>query len=275
MGMFSWIDVTGKENIFDGDDKTIMLIPGDKDIRDSIEDFFDIKLDNQGISGGYDGYGRINGVDVYDVVAFLNICACNDEQFQTVYDRICEIKSKDIADEMTKFRQAYKEGFFNSPEDFWTLKEEFSLPDRIFDTEFRIYGIDLACYDEDNARLPYPIKLTVDETMIYENALFSMGDPNQGFQKTTRDRLSAVTYHEEDWQFTPEYIEGDEYNEETGEYEMIPNPDYQEPRELYDESDDRYEYDRIMELDELENTRQDILAEIRSEREEKEPDIER
>lgn len=261
--MFSWIDVTGDENIFDGDSKTILLIPNEH--RDEIADFFDVELGKHGIEGGYDGYGRVKGIDVYDVAGFLNICVCNDEQFEYVKNRI----GGDTALDMEKLRQAYKEGFFNSINDFDQIAEELNLLGSSlgFGKEFRTYGITLACYDEDNARLPYPVKLTVDERETYENSYFSMTDPNQGFTKTTRERLDAVTYREEDWNcFVPEYIDGEEIDEETGEYEQIPNPDYVEPSVLYDESDERYEYDRIVELDELEDKRQDILSSIREER---------
>lgn len=250
MGMFSWIDVDNSQNVTDYDDKVILLIPKDETIRDSFIDFFgyeDNEITKQGIEGHYSGYGEVSGLDIYEVVAFLNICACNDEQFQTVYNRICERKSKDIADEMTKLRQAYKEGFFNSPEDFWTLKEEFSLPDRIFDTEFRIYGIDLACYDEDNARLPYPIKLTFDETLTYENTDFSMGDPNQGFNKYKKGEEKQYEYHEYDWESYAEY----------------------------ENSDDRYTYDAYQEFFKCESEKGKILEEIEAERGNKEEEIER
>lgn len=260
--MFSWIDVTGNENICDSDDKTILLIP--KDHREEVADFFSVELGETGIEGRYDGYGRVKGVDVYDVAAFLNICACNDEQFEYVKSRV----NNNTALDMEKLRQAYKEDFFDSIGEFDQIAEELNLLGAFLGKEFRSYGITLACYDEDNARLPYPIKLTVSDKQTYENSYFSMGDPNQGFSKTTRDRLDAVTYREEDWNcYVPEYIDGDEYNQETGEYEQIPNPDYVEPRVLYDESDERYEYESIMELDELDAERDNILDMIKKERE--------
>ncbi len=264
MGMFSWIDVTGNENICDSDDKTILLIP--KDHREEIADFFGVELTDTGIEGRYDGYGRVKGIDVYDVAAFLNICVCNDEQFEYVKRSV----GSNTARDMEKIRQAYKEGFFESIRDFGEIAEELNLSGSSlgFENEFRSYGITLACYDEDNARLPYPIKLTVSDKQTYENSYFSMGDPNQGFCKTTRERLDAVTYREEDWNcYVPEYIDGDEINEETGEYEQILNPDYVEPSVLYEESDERYEYDRIKELDELDDERDKILNKIKEERE--------
>lgn len=48
-------------------------------------------------------------------------------------------------------------------------------------TEIRSIGIDIACYDEDNASLPYPIKITSKKTGIcYEELPPSKWDPEQG-----------------------------------------------------------------------------------------------
>ena len=45
----------------------------------------------------------------------------------------------------------------------------------------RIIGIDIACYDEQNASLPYPIKIVHNGNIPYEQALPSMSDPDQGW----------------------------------------------------------------------------------------------
>jgi hypothetical protein len=47
--------------------------------------------------------------------------------------------------------------------------------------EKRIIGIIMACYDEDNARLDYPIKITYDRRAGYERCEPSKSDPNQGW----------------------------------------------------------------------------------------------
>lgn len=49
------------------------------------------------------------------------------------------------------------------------------------DCELRWLGIVMACYDEDNAALEYPIKITTRE-MEYEKVAPSLSDPNQGWE---------------------------------------------------------------------------------------------
>jgi hypothetical protein len=44
----------------------------------------------------------------------------------------------------------------------------------------RYLGIDIACYDEDNASLPFPIKITT-APYNYEDMGPSESDPNQGW----------------------------------------------------------------------------------------------
>ena len=48
--------------------------------------------------------------------------------------------------------------------------------------DWRWIGIELACYDEDNAALPYPIKITYDVNAVYEYCAPSLSDPNQGWE---------------------------------------------------------------------------------------------
>ena len=47
--------------------------------------------------------------------------------------------------------------------------------------EYRDIGIAIACYDADNAALPYPIKIARHKESVYENCPPSDSDPYQGF----------------------------------------------------------------------------------------------
>ena len=61
------------------------------------------------------------------------------------------------------------------------LKKELGDKFSPYRTEIRNIGIDIACYDEDNASLPYPIKITSKKTGIcYEELPPSKWDPEQG-----------------------------------------------------------------------------------------------
>lgn len=64
------------------------------------------------------------------------------------------------------------------------LKKELGDKFSPYRTEIRSIGIDIACYDEDNASLPYPIKITSKKTGIcYEELPPSKWDPEQGLCK--------------------------------------------------------------------------------------------
>ena len=45
----------------------------------------------------------------------------------------------------------------------------------------REIGISIACYDKDNAKIEYSIKITHDKDAIYEDYKHSLSDPNQGW----------------------------------------------------------------------------------------------
>lgn len=72
--------------------------------------------------------------------------------------------------------------------DVYALVAQWNVPDRckdkngdwLSDDDCRDVGIELACYDDDNAALKYPIKLT-EEAMTYEEAEPSMSCPEQGY----------------------------------------------------------------------------------------------
>ena len=50
----------------------------------------------------------------------------------------------------------------------------------------RDIGIDIACYDEQNEDIPYPIKIT-SKVMEYDSVSPSKSDPNQGWECNDED----------------------------------------------------------------------------------------
>ena len=98
----------------------------------------------------YDGYGRFGGHDIYDLVVDWNM------QYLEEYRKDKSFKCD------------------------W-LQKQSSVEEAFEKLEKRDIGISIACYDEDNARLKYPIKITHDVNAVYEDCLPSKSDPNQGW----------------------------------------------------------------------------------------------
>lgn len=96
----------------------------------------------------YDGYGHFGLCDVYEEVALWN------RQF---------LSGSKILD------------------DFRAGVSEPEMIDRYGSDYLRNIGITIACYDEDNAALRYPIKITHDPSAVYEDCPHSLSDPNQGW----------------------------------------------------------------------------------------------
>lgn len=149
MGQFSWIYSDTKKQVVDNKKAdTYLLVPKP----------FQEKYGKAIYENCYDGYGRFGCYDVYDLIP-----EWNKEIIPEIIRRIrngnwrCNTCNKDIEN-----LQNYYDG------------KEISC-------ELRWLGIVMACYDEDNFALEYPIKITSKE-MEYENAKPSMGDPDQGWE---------------------------------------------------------------------------------------------
>lgn len=149
MGQFSWLDCKNKKRqiLDDVPAKVYLLVPkefGGGHIEETC----------------YDGYGHFGDKDVYDLIAEWNI-----DFIPEMLDLASAEKWKcsvDTWDEDNMRR------FCNGEE----LDENY---------EKRYIGIKLACYDEDNARIPYPIKITHNGNAVYEDCEPSLSDPNQGW----------------------------------------------------------------------------------------------
>lgn len=149
MGQFSWIySDTNKQVIDDKKADTYLLVPK----------AFQNKYSKAIYEGCYDGYGNFGKYDVYDLIA-----EWNKEMIPEIIRRIkngnwrCHTTERDVVN-----LKSYYEG------------EEI-------DCELRWLGIIMACYDEDNFALEYPIKITTKE-MEYEDVKASEADPDQGWE---------------------------------------------------------------------------------------------
>lgn len=98
----------------------------------------------------YDGYGCFGGYDIYDLVVDWNM----------------------------KYLEEYLED--ESFKCDW-LQSNASVEEAFDTLEKRDIGISIACYDEDNERLVYPIKITHDPSAVYEDCKPSKSDPHQGW----------------------------------------------------------------------------------------------
>ena len=65
-------------------------------------------------------------------------------------------------------------------EDFESGCSDGDMKVKYGDEYLREIGINIACYDEDNKNLKYPIKI-VDELCGYDDVCASLGDPRQGW----------------------------------------------------------------------------------------------
>lgn len=148
MGQFSWIySDTNKQVVNNRVADTYLLVP----------EPFQGKYGRAICESYYDGYGRFGRYDVYDLIV-----EWNKEIIPEIIEKIqvCEWECSVGEIELENLRK-YFDG------------EDTSIP-------VRELGIILACYDEDNFRLKYPIKITSKE-MDYALAKPSKSDPDQGW----------------------------------------------------------------------------------------------
>lgn len=149
MGQFSWIySDTNKQLVDNKQADTYLLVPKP----------FQKKYGKAIYESRYDGYGDFGKYDVYNLIP-----EWNKEMIPEIIRRsqsgdwYCSISEKDI----------------NNLQNYYEEKE--------ISCELRWLGIIMACYDEDNFALKYPIKITTKE-MEYEEAKASETDPNQGWE---------------------------------------------------------------------------------------------
>lgn len=181
MGQFSWLDcIDGSQILDDVTADVYVLVPeefGGGHIKETY----------------YDGYGHFGGYDVYDLVADWNRKYLSEHpEHEFPYGK----KRKEFVKKIQKDYPEYTEkielkisdkGWYEAYADLAKtredvlkeVKEDNSVP---WSIEWRAIGIEIACYDEDNASLPFPIKITHNPNAVYEKCEPSKGDPNQGWR---------------------------------------------------------------------------------------------
>lgn len=184
MGCFSWLyadkDNTRAMNI----GKTGYLIFPDGKVEET--------------DGGYDGYGHFGKHDHYDV--YEEVADWNREflvnhpdftvpQHGKMWDQdamaYVELKSKKVSE--FKWWPFYSDLSLSSGQITAKMLEMLRAadPDGLAFWEYRWIGIALSCYDDQNEKLPYPIKISSSPNVIYENLPASKGDPDQGLGEDT------------------------------------------------------------------------------------------
>ena len=166
MGQFSWIDANGKQNIAEED--TVTLLIPQEHIKTAGE-FFGVDTVEHGIRGEYDGYGSVvvnnRTVGVEQLYSFLNLCCTSKEQMSDLAERYRYVMSG------TGIQKA-RELYLNGKADTIEKMEE------LLTKKLKIYTM---AQNHNNANLIYPIKITHDTDLCYDDCEFSMEDPNQGF----------------------------------------------------------------------------------------------
>lgn len=124
----------------------------------------------------YDGYGHIGGYDVYELVALWNRKYMPEETMcvrKPTAERFPDKEYYDMA--ISRWHKALDRlsDFKNEVSDE-VMKEEYG------EWYLKSIGIDIACYDVDNKKLKYPIKIT-DKILDYDDVPASESDPNQGW----------------------------------------------------------------------------------------------
>lgn len=158
MGQFSWLDCRTKKQIVDNKIRDVfVLVPKEFGGGHIVEPC-------------YDGYGHFGGHDIYDLIADWN------------KPMIPEIIRKS---RIGKWHCSISENEIMILDNFYHgIPLDAGYPadaSRIY-LEKRHIGIFMACYDEDNFRLDYPVKITYDASAVYENCDPSPSDPNQGWE---------------------------------------------------------------------------------------------
>lgn len=157
MGQFSWLDCIDNSQILDDVQEDVyVLIPkefGGGHIKETC----------------YDGYGNFGGNDIYELVADWN------RKFLATNPKLI-LPTHYIPIGRHAWYKIYGDLSIDRDEMIRRLDEDG------YHYNYRWIGICIDGYDEDNAELLYPIKITHDSSAIYEECNPSLIDPNQGWR---------------------------------------------------------------------------------------------
>lgn len=198
MGQFSWLDCVTGEQIFDDYERdSYVLVP--REFRDT----YGVAITED----CYDGYGRFGGYDIYDLVADWNKKYIDPDNFtsrclnvgsEDNYGGLWPDEKEDLkkqgmsAKEINALDKAKKHEHWQNAvnranksiakiRDFCEGRSDEYMK-TMYGAEYkRNIGITLACYDEDNEKLHYPIKITYQQGYTYEQCDPSPSDPDQGW----------------------------------------------------------------------------------------------
>lgn len=157
MGCFSWMfaDKDNEKNL-KIEHKGYLLLPNGGELKESC----------------YEGYGEFDGQDAYDLVADWNreYLSHHPEFFIPRHGRV----------DSFMWYPYYADLSLNRDEVVAKILADPKAPygNRLY--EYRFIGIDIACYDDQNAALPYPIKIVSKRGFKYDEVSASESDPEQG-----------------------------------------------------------------------------------------------
>lgn len=198
MGVFSWLDCENNKQIKIGDNKPVYVLIPEEFGGGHIEESF------------YWGYGEFGGYDIYELVAEWNRKAINPDKIKLSHFEVsiddfgglwwrdkeklieegktpeeieklnyeCKLeKYNDYVKTLEKERETFRNFCILDDDE---LEEKYGNCGSKYEELKRNIGILLACYNKDNKKLPYPIKITHNPNAVYENCKYSKSDPNQG-----------------------------------------------------------------------------------------------
>ena len=155
MGQFSWMyaDTNNEEALLEGCTAYVPLPSGE-----IIEEH------------DYDGYGHFGGHDIYDLVADWNRAYLSEHpefEIPKVYGGTMRVDWHD---------------WYKHYADLSLSREEIVKRSDLY--KYRTIGIDIACLDDQNNVLPFPIKVCKERPApgAYNRLPISWKDPNQGWR---------------------------------------------------------------------------------------------